>query len=238
LQNSQRQATKQELAVENLQAHRLARHPWEWRKRVLAGPHTAGIKLAAIAIAEFINRESGCAWPTWATVATSCGMSERQIRNGFAAMKAAGFFAVRRRRFQGANEVELALPADEVTGMVMPGTAKAKPARRRRGKRHDVAKATVTVMPLELTTEPSSEPLVRRASNEGATTVVGCAAAELLGYVRQDRVEGQFPDAWILSRIPDATLTELRARCAAGKLTEAALLDVLHRLNIPAVSRA
>lgn len=244
LRNSPDSEADQHRSIANLQAHRLARQPWEWRKQVLAGPFTIGVKLAAIAIAEFVNRQSAVAWPTWATVGASCGLSERQIRNAFAETKAAGFFVVRRRRFQGPNEVELALPATDVTGMAVPVTAERKAARRRLSKRHPDVEVTGTPVPLEPSIEPSTEPsraiedvdcgpLVRRASNyEGAKAVVGGAAAALLGYSRSDRPDGEFADTWILSRIPEETLTELRTRCVAGSLTEAALLTTLRQLDI------
>lgn len=232
--------------VERLEARRLAARPWEWRKRALASPFTPGVKLAAIAIAEFINRDSGVAWPTWGTVARSCGLSERQIRNGFAVMKEAGFFVVRRRRFRDANEIELALPPSQ-PGTAMPDCDPPKAARTRRSNRHVDATETGTPMPPNLLSEPSKEPslqvddakegeaLVRRVTGQRcASALIGTSAALLLGYGPSDRMEGQYLDAWILSRVPPAVLNELEARCNAGALSEHALLAVLGKLGVPA----
>jgi hypothetical protein len=142
----------------------LASKSWQWRKRLLASEYTTGVKLAGIAIAEFVNHKSGKGWASQTAIAELCRMKVRTIRHAFSVLKDGGFFVLLKRKFRSSNEYALALPPEGVTGTSMPGSAKPKSARRRRkpaspshSNRHDDANVTGIAMTPDTTTEPTSE---------------------------------------------------------------------------------
>lgn len=145
------QATVSNTEIDDLSAMRLSAEPWRWRKAILGADLTAGAKVAAFAILEFINRKSGRSFASYATIAKSCEMTERGVRAAVAALREAGFVKVVRR---GKRETNFIYLADPVTVTAA------------QGDRHGHDKVTVTTMTPNLRDEPLRDNLTDRPTSE------------------------------------------------------------------------
>src|SRR3954470_18600774 len=80
----------------------LAGNRWEWFRHVLAIPGLeAHAKVIAYALATHVNddeahRWRGFAWPSHATLATMCGVTDRHARRGLDVLATAGLIKIRR----------------------------------------------------------------------------------------------------------------------------------------------
>jgi hypothetical protein len=163
--------------VEPIASHRLAREPWVWTEALLASSEAPGVKVVGFAIATFINRKTGIAFPTYAKVVPRCAMTERGVRRGVHRLKEGGWLSVKKTRFKGPNEIRLALPSNVQSGTAVPnssaqsGTAvpdsnaaqsgmdvpdNAAPSCRT--NRHGDAAQSGTTVPVEPSIEPYTEP--------------------------------------------------------------------------------
>ena len=232
--------------IDDLASIRLSAEPWRWRKVILAADLTAGAKVAAFAILEFMGRKTGYCFPSYQTIASTCGMTERGVRAAVCALKAAGFLRVVQRGCKQTNRYYLALP---VTGMDA------------QGDRHDHDGVTVTTMtpnlcsePLKeenLTDRPSSELLVRETAErhaigkmveetptEPADRVIPRCYSDHMAYCRITAAvireagyekcpklpDGRYLDLAIWEKLPDdqrAIMTQ-RARKGVLRLSEVA----------------
>lgn len=98
---------------------------YDWRRAVLRSRLLpAGTKVAALALCEFVNGDSGTAFPSYSTLADAGGMEPEGVRSAIKRLSDAGFLSVRKRGFGGTNGMTLMLPVED-TGSSNPG----RPAR-------------------------------------------------------------------------------------------------------------
>jgi hypothetical protein len=185
--------------IENPSSIQLALEPWRWRKAVLAADLTAGTKVAAIALLEFVNRKDGRAFASEETIAKACGMTERGVRAAIAALKVAGFIRVVRRGRMQSNLVYLSLPVtgmavtvnDTVTGMDL------------QSDRHDHDKVTGMTMPPNLRREPKTEPQ-RESPRSRSIDQIQSDDGSAIGDGKNGRARSadrrtEFPDGFVLN---------------------------------------
>jgi hypothetical protein len=156
--------SKKPAVAEPIVSHRLAREPWVWRAALLASRLKPWVKVVGFAIAEFVNKKTAFAFPTYATVAARCAMTEEGVRKAVKKLEQAGFLTKKKTRFKGPNELRLAVPSSSQSGTAAPdcevqsGTGEPdKPAPSCRTNRHRGAGQSGTEEPVELKTEPSTE---------------------------------------------------------------------------------
>lgn len=90
----------------------------EWRRAILAAPTDilpAGTKVAGFALGEFVDASTGEAFPTYATIAKTCEMTERGVRSAVDRLVKAGFLSVRKAGFGTSNRATIRLPSTDQT---------------------------------------------------------------------------------------------------------------------------
>lgn len=107
------------------------RHVWRRRVRCDRGlSSTAAIVLTHLE-AEYVNRETGLAWPGSARLAEELGFCERTIRNALSEGEARGYISVSRQRGRGRTNVYAlvleGLPAEAPKDRPRPSTSKPRP---------------------------------------------------------------------------------------------------------------
>lgn len=240
--------------IDNLAAMRLAQEPWRWRKAILASKMTAGAKVAAFAVAEFVNRKSGKCFASYQTIAETCGMTERGVRAAVAALKAAGLLRVVQRGCKQTNLIYLALPVTVmdagsdrhgcvgVTGTTMPPNLREEPLREDnltdRPSLELPVEATAEIHAFdekarkpEIPIETADSPIRRGSSDHAAYCWITAAAVEMLG-VEPKLPDGRFLDQIIWETIPADRRAIMVQRNRRGILMRSEVAEVVRGLGL------
>lgn len=227
---------------------------WEWRKAVRHRTDLSlGVKNVANEIAEGAPKSKVIFGnpARYETIAEGCGMTESGVRKAIAALVREGYLEVKKRGFGEPNTITLRRPQSvpartdwEAANPPRPGRT-IRPAR----DRQSVPTGTVYVREQLNNTKNNNRPLprpddfqgeipdglVRKADPDSIVGILGGAACRLLGINHpSEKIDGHYPDRWILAKIDAEILDELTRRCVAGTLSRADLLLTLHALGIAA----
>lgn len=198
----------------DLASARLIRKPWLWADALRADRNlTSGDRDVAAALASFVNRKSGTAWPSLAAIAKKLNKSERQIRRSLSKLAKLGYLnaegkggTVRTANgLQGRTRIyKLSLPGHvaeksypdmegHIPGHGCPPNLKNKPS------------------------EPKDNRSGSKVSEERARSNVGRLAAFQLGFSESDRApDGRYYDAIALAALPTEILAPLIDRFRRG----------------------
>jgi hypothetical protein len=159
--------------IEPIASHRLAREPWLWLEPLLASKSSRlkpGVKLVGFAVAQFVNKKTGVAFPGNDAIAPRCAMAEDTVRKHVAVLIREGWLTAEKTKFRGSYDLRFTLPSNGLSGTAMPdsdtqsGTVMPdNPARSCWTNRHSDAAQSGTVVPptpyIEPSTKPYTEPL-------------------------------------------------------------------------------
>jgi hypothetical protein len=214
--------------------------------RVAAPLPIAGLKVG-FALAEiFLSAKSGGAYPSYSAIAQKTGLTERGVRAGVAALVRQQFLRVKKRGFSQSNLFKLQLPKAIHSVTAMPDCGEDIPSPVCPSIRHGHDDQSVTAVTANLPTkssqiEPSYKAKVltdeevhqldrplptghiqRCREDRKAEILITSSACRWLGYTLEDSRcgDGRYADEMVRQELPAVVLDSLKAKCAAGTLSE------------------